>query len=237
VSALAKVALGAMLSIATPGAGKGSRIELADEPVPAELAEGVTFEPPGFKLSRVTWTVWTRTESTEESLERWATIALADAAVAANPPAEWHWRGADGRLQLVRALVTIARHESAFWRSVHEGRLRGAAGEACLVQIHPDTARRLGIDLDSLVGIDQAATERCLRAGAIVLAMARELAECRCQAAPHWFAPSIAAYGSGAGCVPEGSWVKGVEERVVTYARTGFRRPLGDDALALLGDG
>lgn len=230
------VAMAAILSVARPGISDGSRIELKDRAVLTELDEGV--RAPGFSLAegRVVWDTWTRRETYDEGMARYAIIARAVTRVANNPPAEWVWLGRLGALQIVRAEVTIARHESGFWRSVHEGKLRGPAGEACLVQIHPATARHFGIDLESLVGLDEDSTYRCIYAGVFVLAKARVLAERRCHDGKHWFEPTIAAYGSGKGCVPTGDWVNGVQARVNTYAKTGMKNTLPSDVLALLVD-
>ena len=234
--ALAPVAYAAMLTLAQPGISKASRVSLADQPVAAELDEGVTAAQ-NFTWMRATWQGWSRTETEAEALARWATIAVVVARVAKDPPSEWRWTSNAGRLQLVRAVVTIMRHESAFWRSVHEGRLRGGLGEVCLAQIRPVVARQFGIDPESLVGLDAAATERCVRASVLILAKSRNLAERRCSRAPHWFAPTVAAYGSGSGCTPcPGSeWAEGVTAREATYWKTGARKPLSTTALEILG--
>jgi hypothetical protein len=227
---LAAIALSAMLTLVRPGNQPGSRIAVRS-------CNGLDEDckPAGFRFTRAHWDEPSREETSDEGLERYATIALAEANVAKAPPVEWHWCNAAGDLQAVRAEVTIARHESGFWRSVHEGKLRGPAGEVCLVQIHPVLARLLGIDLESLVGVDLAATERCFRAGLTVLAKSRDRAErdahCADSLRYHWFQPSIALYGSGRDCIA-GDWV---QRRMRTYARTGERKPLEADALAALG--
>lgn len=236
----AAIALSAMLTVAQPGITPGSRIELTADAAAIDREDGVKVSPPGFHWSRATWPMWSRQETEPEALERWATIAVAVEAVAKRPPVEWRWGGAVGELQLTRALVTIARHESAFWRSVHEGRLRGAQGEVCLEQIQTKTAWAFGYDPETLVGVDRESTERCLRVGAIVLAKARDAAERKAGCADvmrySWFQGAIAIYGSGAGCVPEGDWTQGVSARMRTYDRTGVRKRLPELAVQLLGE-
>jgi hypothetical protein len=213
------VAMAAMLATAEPGISDGSRVE---------SAPGRDGEAPGFSLmgGRVTWDTWTRRESRMEALARWATIARAIELVALQPPAAW--RGSP--LQLTRALVTIARHESAYWRSVHDGSLRGEAGEACLVQVHPEAARALDVELEELVGLSKDATTRCLRAGAALLGRARN--QCPSEGG-HWFSTTIVGYWQST-CRVEPGHVEGVEARERTYVRTGARSALPDDARAVL---
>jgi hypothetical protein len=234
---LAATALAAMLTLVQPGNQPGSRIS-----VESCVAADDDCTAAGFRFTRARWDEPSREETADEGLERWAVISVAAARVAESPPREWRWGGYVGALQAVRAEITIARHESGFWRSVHEGRLRGAAGEVCLTQIHPATARALGIELDSLVGVDLEATERCFRASLIVLGNAREVAErdrsaaCLDRMRYHWFQGAIAVYGSGRGCVPSSNdWQLGVMGRLRTYERTGSRQPLDAAALAALG--
>jgi hypothetical protein len=172
-------------------------------------------------------------ETRDEATVRWAKIAHAVALVAEDPPTSWRWRGRLGELQLVRAVVTIAKHESHFALRVHDGRKRGG-GAVCLMQLDPPTARKFGFEPEALVGLDDDSTFRCFYAGATILAKSRGLAEARCWGAAHWFAPTVAAYGSGAGCVPRGEWANGVAKRAATYDRTGRRKPLSTTALEIL---
>jgi hypothetical protein len=174
-------------------------------------------------------------ETADEAMFRWSRIASALARVANDPPREWRWLDAMGRLQLVRAEVTIGKHESNFTWAVHAGVKRGGHS-VCLTQVEPREARKLGYDPESLVGTDDEATERCFRASVTILANMRELAEHRCSSARHWFAPAVAAYGSGRGCVPEGEWAKGVAARERTYERTGMRKALPASVAAMLED-
>lgn len=219
------IAMAAMLAVAEPGVSPGSRISLDGEPGP-ELLElaGVPAEPPGFKWIRASWLEWSRWETPGEALGRWGTIAIAMDRVAKRPPPSW--RPSWATIGLVRGMVTIARAESAFWRSVHEGRLRGPSGEVCLVQVMPSTATRLGVDPESLVGIDVEATERCLRVGAELLGLAVE----RCIGAeelkPGWFETAVVSYWTPDRCVPAPEQQKGIETRRKLYERTGKRKPL-----------
>ena len=213
-----------MLKVATPGVTAWSRVELPGCSVQcATELEPMLGVAPALDVRRgsLLFAGWSRPESEAEGMARYALIARAIANVVAAPPAPW--KHSWSRVELGRALVTIARHESAFWRPVHAGALRGPAGEVCLVQVHPITAAKLGIDLESLVGVDLAATERCLRVGAELLARARLM----CGAGERgWFPRAIAAYGSGEGCTAAGSWRDGVDERLATFDRTDRRDPL-----------
>ena len=219
-----------MLALAEPGGQTdGSRVEVPfdDLLVPAD-SPGI--QPPGFVFMRARWEGWTRWEERGEAMDRWATIAHAVDRVCSSPPPAWKPRY--GALACARGLVTIAHHESFFWLSTHEGRLRGALGEVCLVQIHPKVARDMGIDPESLVGTDAASTERCLRVGVEILGLMRGLVEQREPIPSHWFGPSVAAYGSGSLDVSQSAgWVV---DRVATYAKTARRKALPFRALIAL---
>ncbi len=226
VTDLAALALASMLTLAEPGVTDGSRIELDDAPM-AELAH---LEPPGFVFIRARWVSWSRRETAAEGMDRWATIAHAVARVCSSPPPAWKPRW--GSLACARGLVTIARHESAYWRSVHEGRLRGPAGEVCLVQLHPAVLRSFGLDPEKMVGLDEASTERCLRVGVELLGLARGLVEQHETVPSHWFGPSVATYGSGVlGGSLEAKWVT---DRIATFAKTARRKPLTFRAMLAL---
>lgn len=165
--------------------------------------------------------VETRDECIDEAVARWAMIARVIGRIAEHPPQEWRW----APIQLIRSSVTIAEHESRFRRDVHAGKKRGG-GAVCLTQIDPAVAAMFDWQPESLVGVNEEATERCFRAEVVILAKARLLAERECSTAKHWFAPSVAVYGSGKGCVPHGRWATGVEARERTYVRTGYRKQL-----------
>lgn len=85
-------------------------------------------------------------------------------------------------LEEVALVVTITRHESGHWsRSVHSGRRRGDGGESvCLGQLRlGDRGRHLGMWSlpkgqrgKDLIGVDRAATDRCVAA---VVSFARYL--------------------------------------------------------------
>jgi hypothetical protein len=222
---LAPLALAAMLAVAEPGISNGSRIELGGPPD----SEAPGLEPPGYEFIRTKWSGWSRRETSAEALDRWATIAQVSERVCNDPPPAWKPRW--GALGCVRGIVTIMRHESAFWRSVHEGKLRGPAGEVGLPQLHPAVLNSLGIDPETVVGIDAAATERSLRVAVELLGLARGLVEAHESVPDHWFGPSVGAYGSGALGSHESEWVTA---RVATYAKTATRKPLTFRALVAL---
>lgn len=221
----APFAMGAMLAVAEPGVTPASRVVLDSDPGAELLAlVGVEANPPGFKWMRASWTEWSRWETPGEGYARWGTIAIAIDRVANDPPPAW--RPTWASVGLVRGLVTIARAESAFWKSVHEGRLRGPAGEACLVQVHPETARALGVDLESLVGTDVDATERCFRVGAELLGLAVERCISTDKLPGGWFEHSVVSYWTPDRCEPEPDQEKGIALRSRLYARTGKPKAL-----------
>lgn len=214
-----------MLAVAEPGVTDGSRVCV--EGAPEHEAPGL--EAPGYVFIRARWGCWSRRETRAEALDRWATIGRVVERVCADPPPAWKPRW--GSLGCARGLVTIMRHESAFWRSVHEGELRGPAGEVGLPQLHPAVLHSLGIDPESVVGIDAASTERSLRVAVELLGLARGLVESREAVPSHWFGPSVGVYGSGGLGSHASEWVTA---RVVTYAKTADRRPLPFRALVAL---
>jgi len=169
---LAALILHAMLAVACPGTTSGSRIELPDcDRECLATARLMTGSAPrrGFVFMRARWPGWSRQETEGEALVRWAGIAEGIARVVADPPPAWRWEPDE----LGPLLVTIAMHESHFWRSVQEGRLRGPAGEWGLFQCHPAvlgcSRRMTGLDVDSV--------ERAARFAAQQLARARVMAE------------------------------------------------------------
>jgi hypothetical protein len=206
----------------------GPVLRLADLPADPEPA---ACSAPG-----VTWSshhgALVRLETQDEARARYVTIASALDAVSLEatraPDGErpmWPW----DRRELVAGLLAIARHESAFRRDVHEGVGPRAMGDCyrardgsrrcrsvCLVQVQMGglDAERNGRRGRDLVGLDAASTERCLRAGAELLARARW--SCGRSAGAGWFAPSVALYGSGVSCSTKPAWV---QRRAATYRR------------------
>ncbi len=221
------LALAAMLAIAEPGVSNGSRVAIDGPPD----TEAPGLEGPGYVFIRARWDGWSRREERGEALTRWATIARSVETVCSDPPPAWKPRW--GSLGCARGIVTIMRHESAYWRSVHEGKLRGPAGEVGLPQLHPAVLKSLGIDPETVVGIDAAATERSLRVAVELLGLARGLVEAHESVPDHWFGPAVGAYGSGSLGSHESEWVTA---RVATYGKTGARKALPFRALIALGE-
>ena len=183
----------------------------------------------------VTWSphrgAFVRLETEAEGRARYATIAKALELVSLEattaPDGErplWPW----ARAELVAGLLTISRHESGFRRDVHEGVGPAALGDCstgrdgvrrcrsvCLVQVQTGglDARRGAWFGRDLVGLDVAATSRCLRAGAELLARSRW--SCA-RGGGAWFAPAVALYGSGVSCGTRRPWV---QRRAETYRR------------------
>jgi len=221
-----RLALEAILAIAHPGVTDMSRVPSYPE-VRQWAPSGDLWAPRLDYSSRgASWLGWTRAETRAEGLSRYVLHAEAIASVAVDPPPSWGGSTAE----MVATLATIARHESGLWSVVETGELRGAAGEVCSVQIHPDSVGVTGYRLDDLVGGTDA-LERCYRAGAILLTRAR----CRCRShGGKWFASAISSYGSGSRCdLVEQSWVTA---RLATYHRAwrGIGRGLHGDALIAL---
>jgi hypothetical protein len=194
--------LSAMMHLASPGVSPFSRVPMDLPPVVGacdEDCEDATIalygSPPALDASllagRLVYPGWWRQESRAEAIPRWRTIALAVEAVRSDPPPRWP----GSRRDLAVLLVVLGRAESAYWRPIHEGRLRGNAGEWGIWQCHPDLA---GCD-ESLAGLDVASTERAARFAAGYLSSARRLAARDCPEAD-WVEATLRAYGSGAGC-------------------------------------
>lgn len=204
--------MAAMLRVAEPGCSDLSRVPLpfadCNEHCQAAVQEqrghapAFAYRGSGF-ASHVVWPGWTVRETYSEGLTRFATVATAISKVAGNDR------------QLVHLLVTIARHESAFLRSVHDGTLRGQAGEKGLWQVHPSLPEydecRPGVDLGATVSCALVAAEQLKRARRYCGTVAG----------------TIALYGSGQSCQPSGAWVEGVVARLATYNRSRDRARLG----------
>lgn len=212
--------LAGILALAEPGVSQWSRIALEPpcDPECYATVQALTGHPVALDYaitlkwevgSRViTWPGYTRAETRMEGMRRFVTIARALDHVARHPPKQWQ----GSPRELYNAEASIVRQESALWRGVHEGRIRGPVGEACLMQVHPGN----GYDLETLVGVDLASTIRCLTAGAEILSAARVYCEREFEsryrdalpvsdleeawADGDWFPSTIALYGSGVDC-------------------------------------
>jgi hypothetical protein len=204
---LSALILRAMLAVLCPGASPASRIDLpsCDAECRATTIARTGHRPArGFTWMRARWSGWSRQETEMEGLVRWAGIAEGVARVVADPPPAWRWPAEE----LGWALITVARHESSFWRSVQEGRLRGPAGEWGLWQCYP-TLPGCG---RALTGLDADAVERAARFAAEQLARARG-------AAGHcdwWLPDMLTVYASGKSCHVR--WDT-LDERVATFGR------------------
>lgn len=195
--------LSAMMQLASPGVSPNSRIVL-DLPATVggcdEACEDFQIASFGDvpKLDvvalggRAKWPGWSRQETRGEALERWAVIARAVEDASTEP------RWPLGRSTLQAALLALARAESAYWRAVHEGRLRGTAGEWGLWQCHPAVP---GCD-ETVVGLDLAATTRGAILAAYHLAGSARLVlrDCPSDDRGVLFARVFSAYGTGDGC-------------------------------------
>ncbi|HEX2882235.1 MAG TPA: hypothetical protein VHO25_22095 [Polyangiaceae bacterium] len=75
---------------------------------------------------------------------------------------------------LFAAQLTIIDFESDMQRGVHDGTIRGKAGEVCLMQAHRTNGfwARYGSSLDELAGTDLESTLRCIRTGTATLVWA-----------------------------------------------------------------
>ena len=121
-----------------------------------------------------------RDEPERKVLDRYAVIA------------EAVWSVSDGDRELAAYLLTIIRFESAFWRSVHSGKLGGdciyddkrrpvpgTCRSWCLVQINIGRGSSKGRSLftkytrEQLVGLGAASTRRCVETGAAYVTFAR----------------------------------------------------------------
>lgn len=200
--------LSAMMQLASPGVSPNSRV-MIDIPALAGACDEACEDhhvahygdAPKFDVvalgGRIRWPGWSRQETRGEALSRWAIIARAIETAARE---ETRWIGKRAVLRAV--LVALARAESAYWLAVHEGRLRGTAGEWGLWQCHPDVP---GCDA-SVVGTDLEATTRGAKLAARHLASSYRLVIHDCPTsdpADHFRAllgRVFSAYGTGAGC-------------------------------------
>jgi hypothetical protein len=216
-SLTAPAILAAMLRVGQPGHADLSRVYLPIDDCDASCVS--TFErlrgpKPALDFTPTvkgwrnppTWLGWSVKETRLEGLSRYVTIARAIDVVVHDPPDEWRRHPTI----LARLLVTISRHESAWWRGVHDCTHRGPAGEKGLFQIHPVLPEfkdvECGVDIDSTVNqVDIAAK-----------LLGRFWKYCDGD-----LEGMIAAYGSGAGCEPVNeAHAERVGERLATFERT-----------------
>jgi hypothetical protein len=112
--------------------------------------------------------------------------------------------------------------------------VRSSCQSVCLMQLNTGGLERsaFGFMGKEMVGIDEAATERCFAAGARALVAAQ--GRCAPSRTTDWFARSVTSYGTGGRCEADAEWVA---SRVGTFDRIGkiSAEALPKDARALLG--
>lgn len=220
--ALARLAFAGMLTVATPGESIHSSVVLpscdaACQKTPVCEAPKLVCRPPRFRRDLGGWA---RAESYQEGLVRYASIARSIGRVASAPPPGWPGTPAE----LARALVVVARHESAFWRDVQVGTMRGPAGEVCLVQLHsaagiPEAERQ------ATVGLGDDALDRCFSWGARLFSRAR--AHCKGR---RWVFRAQSLYATGRSC----SWAPAAKrEKTLWRIQRGSRELCAPELAAL----
>lgn len=199
----------AMLALAQPGVSWHSRVPCVDAKCsgatwPAPAYDPLRFAPKeGYRVDSFTFEGWSRMEQPGEALDRWIEMAVEIDAVGRAGVSDGWWGGSYD--ELVVSLLAVARNESAFWRSVQDGTVRGPAGELCYMQIHPATANRLNIIPNDIIGLDSQSTFACFYESAKLLASARR----GCQhSGGHWSRGTFSRYGTGASCSHRGDWVQ-----------------------------
>lgn len=165
------------------------------------------------------WLGWSIKETRQEGLDRYVTIARAISIVGHEPPPNWP-RKESVRRVLVHLLITVSRHESAWWRGVHDGTHRGPAGEIGLFQVHPVLkeeflASTAGVDIDST--LDQVVVAAEL--------LGRFWSMCNGDTTAMFYA-----YGTGKGCdPPDGKYLDSTLARAATYNSTFSQVPMKVD--------
>lgn len=149
---------------------------------------------------------WVRVESREAGARRLEVVAkaLADAALYAGAG----WR--DGPVDLARAMLAASGWSTGLREDIQVGRMRGRAGEVCLMDIQPAVLRAaVPWDLSQLkddeelvqkvVGLEYPELRRCFDAGAVLLLRARRWSQEHCKSWPEDYA-FFSAYGMGPSC-------------------------------------
>ena len=199
----------AMLALAQPGVSWHSRVPCDDSTCsgmtwPAPAYDPLRFAPKeDHRVDAFTFKGWSRMEQPGEALDRWIEMAVEVDAVGRVGVSDGWWSGSYDELVVI--LLAVARNESAFWRSVQDGTIRGPAGELCYVQIHPTTAKRLGLIPDDIIGLDPQSTFSCFYEGAKLLGSARR--GCR-NSGGHWSHGTFSRYGTGGSCTNRSAWVQ-----------------------------
>jgi hypothetical protein len=195
-----EIVLAMLLSAQVPGRSLSARILVPDCDATCQstrvCAEEVTScAPPRWSARHQSFY---RLETFDEGVQRYALIAevMAEAAQAEG------WPGTPR--ELWRMLVTLAYHEGGLRRDVHEGTTRGdcdyrerhgvaelipgSCRSHCLGQIflRPGDRTTRGYRADDLVGLDRAATTRCIETMVDRLSAARRSCEAQhCAKGPH----------------------------------------------------
>lgn len=153
---------------------------------------------------------WVRDESQEAGARRLELVAQAMADAAQHYGAGWQ----HGPKDLARAMLAAGGWSTGLKEGIQVGRVRGPAGEVCLMDLLPSTLQAvLPWDLARLppeqrvklvVGSDYDSQRRCFDAGALLLVRARREAERRCKGTPTDFA-TFALYATGGSCVTTGT--------------------------------
>ncbi len=210
-------------------------------------------KPPKWSAARG---AWVRVETPEHATCRYARITKAlsqtarrlhECKDASGSPIEGctpvRWRGSTKSFAL--AILTVALHESGLREDIQNGIAplgRGAAGEACLIQVRPNQAARYAswltpqqraiVDSDrmnqekfiqTLLGDSVESLERCFEVGGRMLARSRRA--CEASSMP-WDHAMFSMYGTGATCnhVGIGSSRKKTFSRLVTKSKTPSKR-------------
>jgi hypothetical protein len=166
---------------------------------------------------------WARTETRETGARRLEVVSQALADAAEHYGAGW----APGPKDLARAMLAAAGWSTGLKEGIQTGRVRGPAGEVCLMDMQIPTLRalvpwelsRLPAEelAQKVIGTEYPETRRCFDAGALLLVRVRREAERRCNGYPIDYA-TFALYATGSQCTtgnmlkPDGSrgdWLAG----------------------------
>ncbi|HKY40697.1 MAG TPA: hypothetical protein VJN18_32400 [Polyangiaceae bacterium] len=185
---------------------------------------------------------WVRAETREAAASRLgvAAVALADAAtfltrctvdgvpVERCKPVTWP----EGTVDFAKATLTVAVWESGLREDImggHPPKGRGAAGEACVMQVMPNVIRSVAPWLPAyelaktkdeqlalmLVGTDGASLRRCFETGGRLLARMRKVAQHECK--QRWSYSLWARYGTAGRCDTVGIFDDFAAKREKTY--------------------
>ncbi len=240
--------LAMMLSLQKPGVSLFSQV-VVDKDSPRACSNKYRPACAKPKYNKY-WQAYTRPESWEEGVRRYALIAATIHAISREEVAAARFHGSQSELS--RYLVGVAYHESRYRRDIHSGRGPAARGDCKYIDVAGERKRVYGscrsvclgqimrvkdsyqsprgYQHESLPGVDAAATRRCIETIADHITEAHT----RCGRKHGGRASPTCVFGTYGG-VPNPSHDERIQDRVKTFRKAEHPPRLGAKARRVAG--